>query len=76
TRGEQGRDGTREDAQLRGPKVPSGEAGRRGVVGEMELALELGRRASERFALANYDVERSLTATRHVLTQVTRQNVG
>lgn len=38
------------------------------VVGEMELALELGRRALERFGVAREDVERSLTATRQTLT--------
>ena len=38
------------------------------VVGEMELALELGRRALERFGVASEDVERSLASTRRNLT--------
>ena len=38
------------------------------VVGEMELALELGRRALERFGVAAEDVERSLSTTRRDLT--------
>ncbi len=34
------------------------------VVGELELALELGRRALERFGISHADVERSLTHAR------------
>lgn len=37
------------------------------VVGEMELALELGRRALERFDVARDDVERSLVEVRRTL---------
>lgn len=37
------------------------------VVGELELALELGRRALERFGVGREDVERSLTKTRRTL---------
>jgi len=38
------------------------------VLGEMELALELGRRALERFGVERDAVERSLTETRRTLT--------
>src|SRR5690606_38072657 len=37
------------------------------LVGEMELALELGRRALERFGVPKDEVERTLTATRRTL---------
>jgi CPA2 family monovalent cation:H+ antiporter-2 len=37
------------------------------VVGEMELAMELGRRALERFGVGREDVERSLAETRRTL---------
>lgn len=38
------------------------------VVGEMELALELGRRSLERFGIGTEEVERSLAETRRTLT--------
>jgi monovalent cation:H+ antiporter-2, CPA2 family len=38
------------------------------VVGEMELALELGRRALQRFGVEGDELERSLTETRRTLT--------